>query len=1544
MYFRQVARYRVNKDVKRGTECTSMRLNGPNIGGIYTYVYEYDPLQIFRKSSSISCRCFIFLYNLVEDINSYKIHICVFSTCVERPCALNIDSNKSQIFSESVLCKSQVSLFAPMKSWQLISSTSCTRPISTSAIISYKSAQRSSTPDTRGPLYTPLLPIKSPPSAMVRSNENKEPFAPVHQDQNVMRARSTGRTNERSASTSGVDKYNPYLRHEPSRHFNPRQNPQQQQPYGAMPRPQSTTRARAPTSRLVEQHQRPRPISTGRMVHRNNNMNNGNNNNSNNVNVDVDVDDPESVTKAILDLRDKREQSQLSRASRSHLKQHPLHQHRSQSSSVGEHQQMPLSPTSSSLTPQEQVASFKLKEAETRIGSLMQELEELRFFHEIDMEPAKDTSPTKSFAGTPRAAPQTPPRRSMLSPRKLSVMDRNTLELEAQELQRQVELLMQEQSSLHAKVQVMEAQEKAAAQNAKHMETLESSLKEIRGTLSDQRQEIHHGRAVLTDEYETKLKGMKKECRQSQTEADELAHELTALQKEYRNIDEEYEVFRHSTEEQLEQLQEKWEKKEEAMEQQLAETVSQVDSYQQTVEDREHDAMRLQRELTESRFELELSKKELKDHYGTQTSYLELLVREQEEMAVVLQATLDAKASEVTEQAAHIAALEKSRQEKSETLQAVQTQLLELDDKHVSRIEELKRTSDAREHRRLDDLVESQHSKNREYEERLTDIRKQLTLATDRHHAEMEQKEVETKERLEATIQQTEKSARMEYEPKLTALREELEKAHKKYDVALQETMRHQVRAESKDRDTAREIERHTSLRSVEIDRLQDKLDRALREVGEKDTKVQSLVERLAEIEKHSQTLLTDLESQHEEEIKARDEMMMQRKLVAKLKTDVSRKESQLAIAKEELEGTLEALQSELDQKTKMREDNASVGGASKTRLRSIQQSLENAQKELFVEQARHESIESEHRVSMAKLEGKLSATEATLKEKRMIIEDLEVKLMNADAEWSNAGTKLQSVITSLRRELLASKLSLEQANMMTPEKDEEIQRLKQELDTSSEQLNSKIAALEDSLKKTEEKLLVAEQSKSDTEDGLRRLRGEQEEALYNLQSISTDKEEVSIEAARMQKEMKDRARMAVELHDRLDSYEVKVSDLQKLLDDKEQESQNYEEEVSRLKASLQNAVDISVGRATDVANSQQRITELERRLNSGSGLQVRITELENDLQNSNEMQKKLEAELERSVEAQKKMEHYLETSSAVENNSQMMVEKFSYELAEKESKHEAMATQLQVIMNERAEAIDALEQMIEEVQLRQDEFDQLADILDKREEELENAKLIATKALASAQEIKSRYKVQGSRESDRHANLELKIDELSASVEYLTGKNDKLRNKTLRLEAELQKRNKECAKLRDDVREQETKSTQSSSIGPPAEGFMPVDEGSRDLKQGKLNNFMLMETSQPESQSEFMMMETGFSIQENASSLSSDSGGDAADANNTADLGVATKWLHDFEDGKSVFSAEDSAKSEPSPPKGQQTAERDALRKYVRRRYLKRQKAAGNN
>lgn len=1369
-------------------------------------------------------------------------------------------------------------------------------------------------------------PPRSPLKTMERQSL-KEPFSLVHE--NNMR-----RSNIATGTEPRGPKYNPYNRHEPNRIPSSPDvdvnNNQKNDGAVALGRAKSSTRMRAPETTRSIDHQRPRPISTGRII---------TSSSPHQTTTGREVQDAHAVTMAILDLRERREQSH---SARRQLKQHPLHSHRNQSTNI--QQERPQSPRL--VNKGDEKASFKLKEAENRIGTLLQELEELRFFHEIDMEPAAIV-PTKSIAGVPRANESPGRRQQLLSPRRLASLDRTALELEAQELQRQVEILMQEKTALQSKVQLQEHQSKSHSDDANRIQKLETALSSIRVTLNEQIHEIQHGRSQLSEEYDAKLKAAKDQYNEAQQDAETLAEELESQKEKLDRLEEEYAQFREQTKEQLTQLQKKWGEKESAFERQMAESMGQVESLHTMLDDREEDNVRLQKELTRNSLELETCRRELKEQCESSAGQLEQSLRERDVKYETLNAHCHAIEAEAEIRAQRIVALEASNLANAEKADSLERQLAEIEESHKQNVEALKRTFDSREQRRLDDLVQSQHSKVMEYEERIADTRKQLELATDRHQAEIEHKEIEMKASLEQAVHEAKLSLRSEYEAKLSALREELDVSLKKYDTVRQETVRFQVQSAGKDRDVAREWERRDALRQGEMERLNDKLDIAVGDLAEKESKVQSLTDRLAESEQRCQSLLGDLESQHSEEIKAREDILMQRKAVAKLKTDLARKDFEIAEIREDMERTLEIMQGQLELAKKEREQailkDKSFEDENKNRLATMTQTLERVQKDLISERARHESLESELRVEIAKFEGKLSATESTLKEKRLIIDNLEARLLNADELSSSAGGKLQATIASLKRELESCTEALAHQQLIVQQKDKEIVGLTQDIEAANKSNGLRISGLQEMLLATQQKLQDAENIKAEHEAEALRIREEHQKAVFSLRSVSTDREEVSMEVQRVQNE----------LRKSIDLYETKLNTLQRLLGEKDMETKDLEEDIAALKETVkkmsqeENTLRESLTRMQqEYKNATLAKEELLRaREDEVQGLQDEIKEVKMQLQQVNDESATLSTDaagLQQSIlDLEAQLAAAKVSTSNQQSGSELAVAALQQKLKEKEVREEEMAEQMDRIANERAEAIEGLEQMIEEVQLRQEEFDQLADILEKREEELENAKIIATKALASAQEIKTRYKQRGYRESDKQTDLQLRIDELNAEVEYLTGKTDDLRKKSMRLEAELREKNIQCAKLRDELREQETKSTQSSSTPASAdkEGFMPVDGGEdtqSDTRGGKLNDFMNVR-EEGVGGSQFMLMESGFSFQEsdtvNTSNISDTLVHDSM-STQTADLGDATKWLHDFEDGKSIFS--DGATSEPGP-KSSRSAERDKVRNFVRKRYLKR-------
>merc|ERR1712176_31684 len=105
----------------------------------------------------------------------------------------------------------------------------------------------------------------------------------------------------------------------------------------------------------------------------------------------------------------------------------------------------------------------------------------------------------------------------------------------------------------------------------------------------------------------------------------------------------------------------------------------------------------------------------------------------------------------------------------------------------------------------------------------------------------------------------------------------------------------------------------------------------------------------------------------------------------------------------------------------------------------------------------------------------------------------------------------------------------------------------------------------------------------------------------------------------------------------------------------------------------------------------------------------------------------------------------------------------------------------------------------INEVQNREDEIESLSELLQRRDEELQHAKIIATQALQSAKDIHKRSK---RKDDDRHLDLIERMDIVSDTADRLTTKNESLQRKISFLERDLRDRNLECNRLRDQLKQ----------------------------------------------------------------------------------------------------------------------------------------------
>jgi hypothetical protein len=1223
----------------------------------------------------------------------------------------------------------------------------------------------------------------------------------------------------------------------------------------------------------------------------------------------LDREQAQSVTKAILDLREKREQSQSRRLQRETLKKHPLQQQHQQqkqqhtrsqslveihSSKQQQQQSQPLHSRSlpvadSKSEADEHQAANRLKQAETKISSLAMELEELRFFSEIEAASpsptSKDSRPLQplglstSYSGSPPDQPHPTrdrypePRMRTLSPRKLSAMDRVSLELEAQQLQRQVDILMQEKSTLEATVAMNKGQLESHDEDTKRIQILEKALKNVQKELSHQLEELQTGRKKLVQEYEGKLDIMQREYQTTRDTANELLESLQETQEALELLQKRHVASKEESRKKLDDMKVSNKEREEAWAKEKSLFNVKIDTMTQTLADYEESVSKLQKQLEESQETLETTKREKDDSYELRIEVLTQQLSLVKDQYDSLRSDNEQQQQILQERDGLLLSARETEESQKSRMAEMQSQLDEMQSKHEKELQQLKE----REKRRLNDMVAQQQDSNAEYERRLKALQEQLSHATDRHQSEMEHKEKAMKSQMEAEVESEKQKVVVEYEQKLKAAQEETALVQVKYEEAKEENLRRQVQAESRDRDAARDWERKDALRQGELDRMNDKLDRTSRSLAEKEDKIQSLQEKLSEIEDRHKNMISEIESQHAEELAAREELLAsQRKSLkaneSKLRTELTRRESDLTDLRDALESENAQLRDEVESLRRSL-DNAARGSRSeeqlKQRLADTQSSMDKLENDFVAEKARHDSIETEMRVEIAKLEGKLAATESTLKEKRGLVEDLESRLMNVDEKTSTDLSNYQNQIGALRRDLDSARDLLQQEQSTAEEKDVIIEELQRRRKEDQVQLQ-KIGSLEQAIARLEGALDQAERENS--------------AHIENIEKLQDNLKRAEDEAQDYKK------RLVEDM-----GHQDAMSDLERKLRDETSKKTELQSQVEELGSKLEQAESASKSRSADSDSLKQRIAELEDEI-----------------------------------------EHHKKTASRSTTASNSSVQELRRQLKAAELAQEQVAVKLDGLITEKAEVVEALEQVIGEVQSREDEIEALTSILRKRDEELEHAKLIATKAIASAQEIKTRYKEKGAMQSDLKDQYREQIDELNESLVYVTEKHDLLKQKTQRLEADLRNKAMECARLKDLLNDA---AAQGATRDPPSskssQGFLPMDNGnaSNGTKKG------------------IQLMEKGFEpFEEDSQSASqADSSAmiDTSMSTATADLGEATKWLADFDtnddDCKKQPNNEgfeplgDDAQSEPGLSQSRRSIERDALRKYVRKRYLKR-------
>lgn len=691
-------------------------------------------------------------------------------------------------------------------------------------------------------------------------------------------------------------------------------------------------------------------------------------------------------------------------------------------------------------------------------------------------------------------------------------------------------------------------------------------------------------------------------------------------------------------------------------------------------------------------------------------------------------------------------------------------------------------------------------------------------------------------------------------------------------------------------------------------------------ELGRKDRHMREAIQRYTR-------MIADLEGKLEEELQAKTELedrlasarseledkqqqtqeLIQKhsKVTRKLEVDLS----QSYVEKEELKARLDQTNKDLEQKRKELKQTVSKFSSEVSELNNVKQE--------------HDEYRQISESTREELERKSKQIEELKQQIPQLLSDLEAKTRECDE--SNAQAKRFETELNKRKE---------QFNEIVKRYTDQITVLESQLDdhtvarsstedrvesvrAAAKSKDNKIRELQDALTELETKLEIAQKNrdsaklKADTlvreldakESDARKFEMEKIELETKLHAQMRSKEELRSKVSELSSKLERKEREVREVTDR---YKIYVMELESKLDQDTDAKHQMQLDIDRLKNDLNSAVEVS----SEAGELRQRVYALE-------------TEVEN----------------------------YRAKSRDTEFKSKEIIRVLESKLSDATKTRDEIEEILKKTQGEKAEVIAALEGVINEVQNREDEIESLSDLLHRRDEELQHAKIIATKALQSAKDIQKRFK---DRDKSQQSELMQRMDELSDNVDTLSSKNETLQRKIAMLERDLRDRNLECKRLKDQLRQIDggsfrdsrdpvkddgsafTHSTYASSRGEGSRGLRISTGQNIDPDGIGLGSDSFSPTGPNSPMQEFgdeNMFSKEVEFPDFEQKPSRDMSDDGAGTSTIMTSDIGNRWSQDIEsDNRST--GFDSVGSERTG-KSRRSIERDALRKYVRQRYM---------
>ncbi|KAL3936921.1 MAG: hypothetical protein SGBAC_007862 [Bacillariaceae sp.] len=1052
------------------------------------------------------------------------------------------------------------------------------------------------------------------------------------------------------------------------------------------------------------------------------------------------------------------------------------------------------------MSQEELQAEERLKKAENKISGLLHELDELRFFQELEQEsssktletpqtPSRNTGvPTNIRALSPARGGRLPPPPSSraskskgggletyqpLSPRKIAKLDRNSLELECQTLVRKLQIIDKEKQSQAAMIEMYEISMQEHDFDKGKIKKLEEKLKNVSVELKRQLQNIQRGKESLVKEYEERIQNNVRQLERIQEKADSFKVDLGVAKadaEKWKNDSEKREMELKDRNDKFNDLK----AKHMAQEEQLNSLREVNSGVVHKVEKKSSEIAALKEDLCIARKVIEESKEARDETYEEKILELEgLLSFTKEDNANLETQCLQIKAT-VTKRDKALDAASKLESENVALISKLRSRLSDLERANETRFEEGKRAAKVVENKRMQELVGARAKEAKDYECRLTAMQEQLRHQSDRHNAEIEETRKRNDENLCLMRDEVKDEIRRIEGDQVAQLDLELKTQKRNYAQMKADFVARIREHQQKAREVAADFQQKTEVCQSELERVHGLVAELGRSNAQKDDDINHLKETLIAGKEKLDNDVRAMEAKANTEIHKCKQMLDQERksfasTEASLQADIVAQKSEKAAIERKSREQAQGLSQHINVLQRQLAEAQSIATGdeeNKLRLQELEKALQATQNEQLSERAHNKEV-----------------AEAFVLErdrKEIQIEDLRHEV---DFLQTERGRK-ERELSSLRQDYQDMSDLLEEnlhSNSNDGARNTELKRRERELKETVNICNSRYSDLETKMQadinRLKTKLQRCEAERDSLVSQLAHTKGKNCSAIEELGETSENFNGSTIDAGRKDSHIRDvvqrYTRVIAGLETKLEEESLFRGELEdKLASAKEElkEKQQYTQEV--------------VQRHTN--NAMQLESNLRRVSKERDDLEMRLDQMTNDL-----VQRRKELEDQKATttdecatpnSVKKLEEDYHEMSEVTRNH----LDRKEKQLKEMKQKIPELLAELDARTRERDQCKAATIKIESELAKRKIQFDITIDQYIKQVSELEVRLEEKSENMSLTRDDYEVLRLESSCKDRKILEMKQAIKELESLLENASNNKDKSRQKVETIAREL--------------------------------------------------------------------------------------------------------------------------------------------------------------